>query len=152
MKQLSKLALAAAVTLAVLSVQPERAEARAERTSYYDYAQVWRAAVRFLRLDEGHKIVERDLKAGYVIFEYKFGGNTYTGFLELIQLIDRSGQRSVRMVIRIKRMPKYTEAGMLYRLEMKLRKELGPYRRHVPARTAVRSRTPAPAKKSGKKK
>jgi len=150
MKRATKLALAAALALGTLAAQPRGAEARAERTSYYDYAQVWRAAVRFLRLDEGHKIVERDLKAGYVIFEYKLGGNTYTGFLELIRLRDRSGRKSVRLVMRVKRLPKYTEAGMLYRLEMKLRKELGPYRRSEPVRPPAR--TPPPAKKSPAKK
>ncbi len=148
MKLVIKLALAATIALGTLTVQHESAEARSERISYYDYAQVWRAAVRFLRIDEGHKIVEHNLKAGYVVFEYKAGGTTFTGFLELIRLVDRSGRKSVRMVIQIRKRPKYTEAGLLYRLQLKMRKELGPYRHPVPKRAPV----VVPVKKKPKKK
>jgi len=142
-----KLALAATIVFGTLTFHDSKAEAVANRVSYYDYAQVWRAAVRFLRIDEGHKIVESNLKAGYVVFDYKSGGTTYTGFLELIRLVDRSGRKSVRMVVRIRKRAKYTELGLLYRLELKLRKELGPYRRPPPKRAPIVVPAPKPAKK-----
>ena len=138
-----KLTLAATIVFGTLSFQHSDADAVATRTSYYEYTQVWRSAVRFLRIDEGHTIIEQNLKAGYVVFEYKSGGKAYTGFLEIIRLVDRSGNKSVRMVIRIRHRPKYTEAGLLYRLELKMRKQLGPYHRPTPKPEPA----PAPAKK-----
>lgn len=146
MKRALQLTLAAAIVLATMTQGQREAQARAQRISYYDYAQVWRAAVRFLRIDEGHKIVERDPKAGYVIFELVRDGKKFTGFLELIQLQDRDRRLSVRMVMNIKNRPQYLEDGLLYRLELKLRKELGPHRHHYAPPPAAPTPPPATTK------
>jgi len=108
--------------LALLVTQPAIADARSEKTVGWTAARVFPAAVRFLRVDEGVTIVEKDAEAGYVMFELTDEGQTFPGALELVALDDGK----LRLVLRIEDRPDYMEVGMLDRLERKLRDELGP--------------------------
>ena len=98
------------------------ADARSEKTVGWTAERVFPTAVRFLRVDEGVTIVEKDADAGYVLFELKDEGKVYSGALELVTLDDGK----LRLVLRIEDRPDYMEVGMLDRLERKLTEELGP--------------------------
>jgi hypothetical protein len=105
---------------------PGEAAAKADKVVRYAYEQVWPAAVRFLRLDEGLEVVEKDAEAGYVIFELSEEGKRFRGALELVRIRDDNGQPALRLIVRIEDRPSYMELGILERLERKLRSELGP--------------------------
>jgi hypothetical protein len=125
----------------VLGPVPRPAAARSEKELQYAAPKVWATAVRFLRVDEGVKIVEKDADAGYVLFELVDDKRTFTGALELVVADDDAGPR-VRIVIQIEDRPAYMEAAMIERLEAKIKKELGS--------APPRKPPPAPAEKKPK--
>jgi hypothetical protein len=110
--------------MALVLIAPVAANARSERTVGWTPAQVWAGAVRFLRIDEGVAIVDKDADAGYVVFEYPDEGKTYRGALEVVA-IEKDGGTVVKLILTIADRPDYVEAGMLERLERRLRDELG---------------------------
>ncbi len=124
-------ALGLALTV-VIGLTAATASAKSERTATYSYERVWPAAVRFLRIDEGHSVTEKDLEAGYVIFDLSDDGKIFRGTLELIRVED-DGRPGVRMVVHIEDRPSYMESGLLRRLLAKLRNELGAPDRSRPA-------------------
>ncbi len=139
-----------ALTLAALALGPPRpAAARSERTVAYPADKVFPTAVRFLRVDEGLTITERDATAGYVLFELAEDGKVFPGALELV-VTENAGRPAVRLVLRIEDRPSYVEAAMLERLERKLRAELGseppPVRRPPPDKAPDRAPDRAPDK------
>jgi len=111
--------------LCLLLALPASASARSEgRTLGYQRDHVWPTTVRFLVVDERAKVVDKDADAGYVLFELKEDGKTYRGSLEIITvMID--GNPSLKFAINIVDRPLWREAGMVERLEKKLRNELG---------------------------
>ncbi len=118
------LLLTVAVIASALAFGPRPATARSEKTLAYPVAKVFPAAVRFLRVNEHVTIVEKDADAGYVMFELEQDGKVFPGALELV-VTESSGRPAVRLVLHIEDRPSYVEAGMLERLERKLRLELG---------------------------
>jgi hypothetical protein len=117
--------------------------ALSEKTVLYDFDRVWPAAVRFLRVDEGLAITEKDAEAGYVLFELREEGKKFPGALELIRTT--AGDReAIQLVLRIEDRPDYVEQGILGRLEAKLRKELGEPPPVVKKRPPAPPQEPAP--------
>jgi hypothetical protein len=102
----------------------EPANARSEKMLAYTRADAWATAVRFLRVDEHLKLVEKDADAGYVLFELREDRKTFSGSLEVIDTV-KDGRHVVRFVIAIEDRPAWIEIEMLNRLERKLRSELG---------------------------
>jgi hypothetical protein len=100
------------------------AEARSERRLTYRASQVWSSAVRFLRVDLGYKIVEKDKETGYLLFEYRDSGRAHQAALELIPAV-HEGYRIVRARVRIEGMPSYVEAVLLDKFLRKLKAEYG---------------------------
>jgi hypothetical protein len=100
------------------------AYARSEKIEPWDPAQVFPIAVRFLRIDVGVKIVEKDADDGYVLFDLDEDKRTFRGALELVKTHE-GGRDSVRLVLRIDDRPDYEEQMLLDRLDVKLREELG---------------------------
>lgn len=119
-------ALVISLLLGAVSAAPGRARAESHKDTTYPYQQVWPAAVRFLRIDEGLKIVERDPDAGYVLFDLTEEKRTFRGALEVVKLKDSDGRPSVRLILRIADRPSYMEMGILNRMLQKMRTELGP--------------------------
>jgi hypothetical protein len=109
----------------LLLALPVPASARSEgRTLSYQREHVWPTAVRFLVVDEKAKVLDKDSDAGYVLFEIKDDNKTYRGSLEIMTvLVD--GQANIKFSINIIDRPLWKEAGMVERLEKKLRNELG---------------------------
>jgi hypothetical protein len=134
------LAAAALVGVALLCGAATPAAAQTTQDVSYGFEQVYPAAVRFLRIDQGYAIVEQDVDAGYVLFDIAEDRRTYRGALELVRIRDQEGRAAVRLVLRITDRPGYIERMLLDRLGRKLRAELGeppPPPRDAPA--------PAPA-------
>ncbi|HVV88013.1 MAG TPA: hypothetical protein VHE35_33460 [Kofleriaceae bacterium] len=111
-------------TLAAGLVAAPLAWARSDRVVVYAPAKVFPTAVRFLRIDVGARIVEKDADAGYVMFELTEDKKTYPGSLELVGA-DSAGRPAAKIVLTIEGQPSYVEAVLLDKLEAKLRDELG---------------------------
>lgn len=129
------------LALALAAVVPGAAAAKSDKTVVYPAEKVFAAAVRFLRVDEGVKIVEKDADAGYVMFELKQDGKTFPGALELVPT-ENAGRPAVRLMLRIEDRPSYVETAMLERLERKLRAELGSEPPPVPPKSAPKPAEP----------
>lgn len=116
-----RLALASVLALVLLGSQ---AHARSEKTLAYPREPAWAAAVRFIRVDAGLKVIEKDREAGYVIFELQEDKKTFRGALELVEIV-KDGRKLVRFVLTIEDRPSWVEVDLLAKLERKLRAELG---------------------------
>jgi hypothetical protein len=111
------------LSLALLAISSP-AWARSEKTLAYPRDQAWSASVRFLRVDEQLKIVEKDAEAGYVLFELAAENKVFRGSLELIAVTEDE-RPSLKFVIQIQDRPSWVEGAMLTRLVRKLHVELG---------------------------
>ena len=92
----------------------------------YAFDKVWPTSLRFLKIDEKVKIVEKDQEAGYVVFELTQDKKTFTGTAEYVQETDRRGRKATKLIVKIADRPDYVEQGILDRFERKLREDLGP--------------------------
>ncbi len=134
----------------LLLTLPVPAAARSEgRTLTYQRDHVWPTAVRFLVVDEKAKVIDKDPDAGYVLFELKEDNKTFRGSLEIITvLID--GQQNLKFSINLVDRPLWREAGMVERLEKKLRNELGtppPQKKKEPPKEEKKEEPPPPPPK-----
>lgn len=100
------------------------AVARVDGNSAYSKAQTYSGALRYVRVDLGYEIVEKDPEAAYLIFKYVAPGqtknNAVTGTLEVVEA---SG--GVRLFVSLPRMPEYHERVLRDGLLKKLRDEYG---------------------------
>ncbi len=101
------------------------AHAKSTRTFTYAFDKVWPSLLRFLRVDEKLKITEKDVEAGYVLFELAEEKRTFTGAAELVKGEDDRGHPTTRVTITITGRPSYMEEGLLDRFEQKLHDEYG---------------------------
>lgn len=122
MKRFRAIGLSAAVALLALA---GTAGAKTLTTVSYPYDQVFPSAVRFLRIDEGVKVIEKDSEAGYILFELEDDGKTFAGSFEVARVRDQEGREASRLVVRIKDRPDYMEQGLIDRFGVKLQEELG---------------------------
>ncbi|MBK7586538.1 MAG: hypothetical protein IPI67_40910 [Myxococcales bacterium] len=124
MKRSRGLWLAAGVLLVGSAVFSSRgASARVEGDSDYSKAQTYNAALRYVRVDLGYEIVEKDPDVGYLLFRYEPPGrknNPTNGSIEVIESKER-----VKIVIQLPQMPTYHEATLRDGLLKKLRTEYG---------------------------
>lgn len=99
----------------------QTAPARVEDTCPYSKSQVFRSALRFLRVDQGVSISERDEESGYLLFEYPVEKtHTTPGSLEIIE---REG--GVKIILSIAKLPEYHERHFVAKLLDKLRADYG---------------------------
>ena len=92
----------------------------------YPYDSVWPAAVRFVRLDRGWKILEQDKDAGFLRFELYEDKKAHAASLELVRTTDGEGRAAVRLQLSTADLARFQEAPVLDALARKLREELGP--------------------------
>ena len=111
-------------TLTVALVLPSAVSAKKAEDFRHSYDQVWGAAIRLIRVDQGYPIKDRDPSVGYFLFDYQDDGRTYPGSVELVRIEDQGGG-PVRVVIQIPAMPSYIERMLLDKLEKKLVDEYG---------------------------
>src|SRR5262245_60723958 len=88
------------------------AHARSEKTLAYPREPAWQTAVRFIRVDAGLKVIEKDAEAGYVLFELREDKKTFRGSLELIEVV-KDNRKLVRFVMTIEDRPQWVEVELL---------------------------------------
>src|SRR5437868_2657374 len=76
--------LVAAALVAALS---PAAHARSTALLAYPVPEIWPTAVRFIRVDRGYPVREKDEASGYILFELVEGAKSYKGSLELIHTV-----------------------------------------------------------------
>lgn len=116
------LVLTALLLGAVLSAAG--AGARVEADSEYTKAQTYSGALRYLRVDLGYEVVEKDPDSAYLVFRYEVPGPTKGESLGTVEVVETAAQ--VRLFVRIPRMPEYHERVLRDGLLKKLREEYGP--------------------------
>jgi len=136
----SKLGLAGVLIAGALLVA-QSATARVGGESEYSKAQTYSGALRYLRVDLGYEIVERDADAAYLIFRYQLPGQNKALATGTVEIVDADGH--VKLFVQIPSMPEYHERVLRDGLVRKLRDEYG-----VPPR---KSPTPTPAAPPEKK-
>lgn len=114
------------------------ARARVEAESGYSKAQTYSGALRYLRVDLGYEVVEKDPDAAYLVFRYLPPGQPKSASTGTVEVVDRGD--GVRVFVRLPSMPEYHEVVLRDGLMKKLRDEYGA----PPARKAPEK--PAPAK------
>lgn len=117
--------LTVVVGLGLAFASASNAHAKTSRKVSHSYEKVWPAAVRFLRIDEGHKVLEKDMANGYLLFEIAEERKLFQGSVEVIRRKDARGRDAVELILTIKDRPSYMEHGILDRMLVKIRKELG---------------------------
>jgi hypothetical protein len=119
---------ALAAALVVLSC-PARAPASVETETAYTKSQTYNAALRYLRVDLGYEVVEKDPDAAYLLFRFAAQGKKApaNGAIEIVD--QRAGDR-VRVYIRLPELPHFHEQMLSDGLFDKLRNEYGDPPRH----------------------
>jgi hypothetical protein len=117
--------LALAVLGLAALLPPTGAQARTSAVLSYPLPDVWSTAVRFVRVDRGYPIEEKDEESGYILFDLKEGAKTYKASLELIRATDDQGRDSTRAAFTIPDLPRHFEVMLLDKLTTKVRDERG---------------------------
>lgn len=123
MRKQSVLTLAAALGLSLAGLfAVHRASARVEVDSDYSKPQTYNAALRYVRVDLGYEVMEKDPDAGYLLFRYTPPGrrDTTNGSIEVVETKER-----VKIVIQLPQMPSYHETVLRDGLLRKLKSEYG---------------------------
>lgn len=125
------IAASAALVLAGVLSTTSSVEARAEADSDWSKAQTFSGALRYLRVDLGYEVVEKDPDAAYLMFRYAPAGrrDPANGSIEIVEVKGR-----VKLYVQLPQMPTYHEVVLRDGLLKKLRSEYGaPPKRPDPA-------------------
>ncbi|GEM_PF-1853623 len=96
----------------------------------YPYDHVWPTAVRYLRVDRGYMIRDKDPDAGYILFEFPLASTNGTprvgqASMELYRTQDPSGRAGVSIVVGTNDGPAHLPHAILNGLADKIRTERG---------------------------
>jgi hypothetical protein len=131
-------ALAALAVVSTVAV----ADARVDGASGYSKAQTYSGALRYVRVDLGYEVVEKDPDAAYLIFKYTApGGGKNSAVTGTLEVIEATGG-GVRLFVNLPRMPEYYERVFRDGLMKKLKDEYG-----APPPVAKKPAEKAPAEK-----
>jgi hypothetical protein len=130
------------ILLAALLLLSHRATARVGGDSEYSKAQTYSGALRYLRVDLGYEVVERDPEAAYLIFRYLLPGQSKGTATGTVEIVDADGH--VKLFVQIPSMPEYHERVLRDGLVRKLHDEYG-----VPPRKAPPPAAPPEKKPEG---
>ena len=121
--------------LCMAMLWPASGQAKRSEDFQHSYEQVWRAAIRLIRVDQGFPIKDRDKDVGYFIFDYRDAGKGHPGTVELVQTESDEGR--VKVLMQIPSMPSYIERMLLDKLKKKLTDDYGepPNRAKRPSRS-----------------
>ena len=96
------------------------------RVLSYPIDQVWPTAIRYLRIDRGFEIVDRDRDAGYLMFEFPLEEKrTGSGSVEMFEAVDSSGRPSVSISVNTGAGPVHLPNSILDGIASKVRAERG---------------------------
>lgn len=99
------------------------AGARSEAEIGYSREQAFSASLRYLRVDLGYEVTEKDADAAYLLFSFtdaELPGKSAHGSIEVVQR-----RRSVRLFVSLPELPSYREELLKRGLLDKLRAEYG---------------------------
>jgi hypothetical protein len=117
--------LASAVLVALtLSVS---AGANVETETAYTKSQTYNAALRYLRVDLGYEVIEKDPDAAYLLFRFAAQSKKAPSN-GAIEIVDQKA--GVRVYVRLPELPHYQEQMLSDGLFQKLRSEYGEPPRH----------------------
>jgi hypothetical protein len=124
-----------AIPLAVFGLGTGIAAARVEAGSAYTKTQTFSAALRYLRVDRGYEVTEKDADAAYLLFRYPLPGTRQSadGSLEVVET-----SAGVKIYVQLPRLPEYHEAVLRDGLLRKLRDEYGEPPPKAPAKPGAR--------------
>jgi hypothetical protein len=108
----------------LLGLEGAPAVAKATATLPYVVSDVWPSAIRFLRIERGYTIREKDVDAGYVLFELVEGQRKYRGSLELVRATE-SGREATKAIFSLPDLPRHFEILLSDKLAEKVREDLG---------------------------
>lgn len=113
--------LLAAIVLLQVCFGHRSAEAKASAEAACSLRQAYSTALRYLRVDKGFVVLEKDAEAGYLLFSYPEASRREgaRGAIELVEL-----SKAIRIVVSIQGVPAYHEQVLKQQLLMKLRAEL----------------------------
>jgi hypothetical protein len=109
------------VLLALIVCLPALAHARAQSDLPYKIAEAYSVAMRFVRVDKGCTITDKDPEAAFVTFECKEDEKIKRGAIEIFG-IKKDG---VRVQVQLGDDPHYVEIRWIELIERKLRDERG---------------------------
>jgi hypothetical protein len=133
MRNRSLLVVQTILGLALVCATP--AGAKVTTDSPYTRAQTLNCALRYIHVDEGFDVVEKDLENGYFLFNYKADAGAASGS---IQVLEANGR--VRFVVQIPKYPEYHEQVLTKGIRDKLVEEYGV----PPAREQPKPKDPPP--------
>jgi hypothetical protein len=113
----------APIVLAVALLITHRATARVGGESEYTKQQTYSGALRYLRVDLGYEVTERDPDAAYLIFRYQLPGQNKATATGTVEIVDADGH--VKLFVQIPSMPEYHERVLRDGLVRKLHDEYG---------------------------
>jgi hypothetical protein len=91
----------------------------------YPLPHVWPTSIRYLRVDRGYTIVDSDLDAGYILFDFPAGEHAARGSAELFSTEDSAGRPSVQIKVSTDGGPVHLPHAIVDGLAQKLRAERG---------------------------
>ncbi len=92
----------------------------------YPLDQVWTTAIRYLRIDRGFELTDRDEESGYLLFEFTLAeGGVGSGSLQMFATVDVSGRPSASVQINTAAGPLHLPNSLLDGLAAKVRSERG---------------------------
>jgi hypothetical protein len=99
------------------------AAARVESNSGYAKSQAFNGALRFLRVDRGYDVVEKDADAAYVMFRYPMPGKqpSTSGSVEVVE----TPEGGTKIYVQLPRLPEYHEVVLRDALLKRLREDYG---------------------------
>ena len=114
---------AAGIILATMLLCAHSATARVGGDSEYSKQQTYSGALRYLRVDLGYEVTERDPDAAYLIFRYQLPGQNKATATGTVEIVDADGH--VKLFVQIPTMPEYHERVLRDGLVRKLHDEYG---------------------------
>jgi hypothetical protein len=105
-------------------------DARVEAESRYSKPQTFSGALRYLRVELGYEVVEKDADAAYLLFRYPAPGkrDSTQGSIEVVE-----AGGAVRVFVQMPQSPEYQERLLRDGLLRKLRQEYGEPAKPAPA-------------------
>ncbi len=112
------------------AAQPEPSSMSARmshrRVLPYPFDVVWPTAIRYLRVDRGYSIVDRDPESGYLLFEFPVGRDGKgSGSLEAFHATDDAGRPSVNLQVSTENGPSYLPTTIVDGIAQKVKAERG---------------------------
>lgn len=98
------------------------ASAKVSENTPYSKAQAYQGSLRYLRVDLGFDITEKDADSGYLLFQYRSPGRegTTSGSLEVVEQED-----GATVIVRLPELPEHYEQHLVDGLIRKLRDQYG---------------------------